>query len=57
MASPDRVLGGGLYETVRLEPGGVRAGTRHLARLQRSARALGLPVPGDDAILTAIARA
>jgi branched-subunit amino acid aminotransferase/4-amino-4-deoxychorismate lyase len=57
MASPDRVLGGGLYETVRLEPGGVRAGARHVARMQRSARALGLPVPGEDAFLAALVAA
>jgi branched-subunit amino acid aminotransferase/4-amino-4-deoxychorismate lyase len=54
MALPEVLLGGGLYETVRLEGGGVRAGGRHLARLQRSARALGLPVPGEDALLAAI---
>ena len=31
-------------------------GRRHVERMQASARALGLPVPGEDAILAAIAR-
>jgi branched-chain amino acid aminotransferase len=56
-ASPDRLLGGGLYETVRLEAGGVRAGRRHLERMQASARAIGLPVPAEDAFLRAVAEA
>jgi branched-subunit amino acid aminotransferase/4-amino-4-deoxychorismate lyase len=37
--------------------GGIRAGRRHLDRLQASARALGLAVPGDGALLGAIAGA
>jgi branched-subunit amino acid aminotransferase/4-amino-4-deoxychorismate lyase len=57
MASPDVLLGGGLYETVRVHEAGVRAGARHLARLQRSARELGLPVPDEAAFLAAIAGA
>jgi branched-subunit amino acid aminotransferase/4-amino-4-deoxychorismate lyase len=57
MASPDLLLGGGLYETVRLGEPGVRAGSLHLARLQRSARALGLPVPDEAAFLGAISTA
>jgi branched-subunit amino acid aminotransferase/4-amino-4-deoxychorismate lyase len=57
MASPDVLLGGGLYETVRVHEEGVRAGARHLARLQRSARELGLPVPDEAAFLAAIAGA
>jgi branched-subunit amino acid aminotransferase/4-amino-4-deoxychorismate lyase len=57
MASPDVLLGGGLYETVRVHEAGVRAGARHLARLQRSARELGLPVPDEAAFLGAIAGA
>jgi branched-chain amino acid aminotransferase len=56
-ASTDRLLGGGLYETVRLRNGGVRAGRRHLARMQASARAVGLPVPDDAAFLRAIVEA
>jgi branched-chain amino acid aminotransferase len=54
MASADELLGGGLYETVRLAPGGVRAGARHLARLCASARALGLPQPTEDAFVRAV---
>jgi branched-chain amino acid aminotransferase len=54
MASADVLLGGGLYETVRLSPGGVRAGARHLARLRASARTLGLPQPAEDAFLRAV---
>jgi branched-subunit amino acid aminotransferase/4-amino-4-deoxychorismate lyase len=57
MASPDVLLGGGLYETIRLEGDAVRAGARHLARMQRSARELGLPVPDEAAFLVAIAAA
>ncbi len=57
MALPEILLGGGLYETVRLEGDAVRAGGRHLARLQRSARVLGLPVPSEDALLAAIGEA
>lgn len=53
-ASTDRLLGGGLYETVRTQAGGVRAGARHLARMQASARAVGLPEPGERAFLAAI---
>ncbi len=53
----DRLLGGGLYESVRLIAGGVSAGRRHLARLQASTRALGLPVPDEDAFVRAIAAA
>jgi branched-chain amino acid aminotransferase len=56
-ASPDRLLGGGLYETVRLASGGVRAGSRHLERMRASARELGLPVPEEAALLRAIAEA
>ena len=57
MASPDAVLGGGLYETVRDGPGGVRAGGRHLARMRASARALGLPLPDEAAFLRALREA
>ena len=53
----DRLLGGGLFESVRLTAGGVRAGRRHLARLQASTQALGLPVPDEDAFVRAIAAA
>ena len=35
----------------------MRAGRRHVERMQASARALGLPVPAEDAFLQAIARA
>jgi branched-subunit amino acid aminotransferase/4-amino-4-deoxychorismate lyase len=40
-----------------LQQGGVRAGRRHVERMQASARALGLPVPAEDAFLRAIAGA
>jgi branched-subunit amino acid aminotransferase/4-amino-4-deoxychorismate lyase len=56
-ASTDRLLGGGLYETVRLQEHGVRAGRRHVERMQASARVLGLPVPAEGAFLQAIAEA
>ena len=45
MASPDAVLGTGLYETMRVSEGAALHGERHLHRLTASARALGLPVP------------
>lgn len=35
----------------------MRAGGRHVERMQTSARAIGLPVPGEDAILRAIVEA
>ena len=54
MASADALLGGGLYETVRTGPGGVRAGARHVSRLRASARTLGLPVPDEAAFLRAV---
>jgi branched-chain amino acid aminotransferase len=37
-----------------VQEGGVRAGRRHVDRMQASARALGLPVPSEDAFLRAI---
>jgi branched-chain amino acid aminotransferase len=37
-----------------VQEGGVRAGRRHVDRMQASARALGLPVPSEDALLRAI---
>jgi branched-chain amino acid aminotransferase len=52
--SADRLLGGGLYETVRVERGGVRAGARHVERMRASAAAVGLPVPRQGALLEAI---
>jgi branched-chain amino acid aminotransferase len=55
--SNDRLLGGGLFESVRLTRDGVRAGKRHLARLQASTRALGLPMPDEAAFVGAIAAA
>jgi branched-subunit amino acid aminotransferase/4-amino-4-deoxychorismate lyase len=42
---------------VRIEPGGVRAGARHVERMRGSAAALGLPVPTQVAWLDAILRA
>jgi branched-subunit amino acid aminotransferase/4-amino-4-deoxychorismate lyase len=51
------LLGGGVFESVRLTDCGIRAGRRHLARLQASTRALGLPVPEEAAFAAAIAAA
>jgi branched-chain amino acid aminotransferase len=55
--SADQQLGGGIFEAVRVSGGEVRAGRRHVARLQASARALGLPVPDEAAFLQAVAQA
>ena len=45
MASPDVLLGAGLYETVRVSDGVALHGERHLERMTASAHALGLPAP------------
>lgn len=52
-------VGDGVFETCAVRDGAAFALTRHLARLERSARGLGLPVPpvdevreGVDAVLT-----
>ena len=42
MASPDVLLGAGLYETVRISGGAALHGERHLERMTASALALGL---------------
>jgi branched-subunit amino acid aminotransferase/4-amino-4-deoxychorismate lyase len=57
MASPDVLLGGGLYETVRVSDGLALHGERHLERITASAHALGLPAPGRSAFAAAIAAA
>jgi branched-subunit amino acid aminotransferase/4-amino-4-deoxychorismate lyase len=57
MASPDVLLGGGLYETVRVSDGLALHGERHLERITASAHALGLPAPGRSAFAAAIATA
>jgi 4-amino-4-deoxychorismate lyase len=57
MASPDVLLGAGLYETVRVAGGLALHGERHLARMTSSAAALGLPEPERDAFVCAIAEA
>jgi branched-subunit amino acid aminotransferase/4-amino-4-deoxychorismate lyase len=57
MASPDVLLGAGLYETVRVADGLALHGERHLARMTSSAAALGLPEPERDAFVRAIAEA
>ena len=49
------VVGNGVFETLKVSPAGVFAVTRHLARLDRSARTLGLPPPDLDAVREAIA--
>ncbi|WP_300528725.1 aminotransferase class IV [Maricaulis sp.] len=51
------LLGDGLFETLRFEAGEVKDLDRHLARLQSSGRALGLPDPVEGLDLAAIARA
>ena len=57
MASPDVLLGAGLYETVRVSGGMALHGERHLARMTASAHALGLPPPAREAFARAIAEA
>ena len=57
MASPDVLLGAGLYETVRVADGLALHGERHLERMISSAHALGLPAPGREAFADAIATA
>lgn len=52
------LLGDGLFETIRLEHGRPRRLSRHLDRLRKSALAMGLTVPFDEAdILAAVAAA
>lgn len=48
-------VGDGVFETVRSADGTPFALTRHLARLARSARGLGLPEPDQDEVRTACA--
>ena len=43
MASPDVLLGAGLYESVRVSDGVALHGEHHLERITSSAHALGLP--------------
>lgn len=57
MASADVLLGGGLYESVRLADAAVLHGERHLERIASSAHALGLPAPEREAFAAAIAGA
>ncbi len=57
MASPDVLLGAGLYETVRVSDGRALHGERHLERMTASAHALGLPAPGRAAFARTIAQA
>jgi branched-chain amino acid aminotransferase len=57
MASPDVLLGAGLYETVRLSGGAALHGERHLERMRASALALGLPPPERDAFARAVTEA
>jgi branched-chain amino acid aminotransferase len=57
MASPDVLLGAGLYETVRVSEGMAMHGERHLERMTASAHALGLPAPGRSAFARAVADA
>jgi branched-subunit amino acid aminotransferase/4-amino-4-deoxychorismate lyase len=57
MASPDVLLGAGLYETMRVSDGTALHGERHLERMRSSALALGLPPPEREAFACAIAEA
>jgi branched-subunit amino acid aminotransferase/4-amino-4-deoxychorismate lyase len=57
MASPDVLLGAGLYETLRVSKGTALHGERHFERLAASAVALGLPVPARGSFAGAIAAA
>lgn len=50
-------IGDGVFETLRLVHGMPFAPSRHVARLQRSARALGLPVPDAELVAAAMADA
>jgi branched-subunit amino acid aminotransferase/4-amino-4-deoxychorismate lyase len=54
MASPDVLLGAGLYETVRVSGSAALHGERHLERMRTSALALGLPPPSRDAFARAV---
>jgi branched-chain amino acid aminotransferase len=47
-------VGDGVFETLKVVAGKPFAPTRHVARLQRSARALGLPVPDPDVVAQAM---
>jgi branched-chain amino acid aminotransferase len=47
-------VGDGVFETIAVRGGVALAPTRHLARLERSARGLGLPPPDVNAIRTGI---
>jgi branched-subunit amino acid aminotransferase/4-amino-4-deoxychorismate lyase len=57
MASPDVLLGAGLYESVRIAGREALHGERHFERMTASARALGLPAPERTAFARAIAEA
>ena len=57
MASPDVLLGAGLYESVRVSDGVALHGEHHLERITSSAHALGLPAPERSAFASAVARA
>jgi branched-subunit amino acid aminotransferase/4-amino-4-deoxychorismate lyase len=57
MASPDVLMGAGLYETMRVSDGLALHGERHLERITSSAHALGLPAPERAAFVAAIAAA
>jgi branched-chain amino acid aminotransferase len=57
MASPDVLLGAGLYESMRLAGGVALHGERHLARMRASAASLGLPPPERDAFARAVSAA
>ena len=57
MASPDVLLGAGLYESLLVSGGVALHGERHFERMTASAHALGLPAPERSAFARAIAQA
>ena len=57
MASPDVLLGAGLYESVRVSDGVALHGEHHLERITSSAHALGLPAPERSDFASAVAGA
>ena len=57
MASPDVLLGAGLYESLRVSDGVALHGERHFERMTASAHALGLPAPQRSPFARAIEQA
>jgi branched-subunit amino acid aminotransferase/4-amino-4-deoxychorismate lyase len=57
MASPDVLLGAGLYESLQVSDGVALHGERHFERMTASAHALGLPAPDRSLFARAIEQA